>query len=148
MQRDTQNLVGGLGLAATGLFASLYAGTHYHAGELANMGEGYFPVVLGAALAVLGALIAIFAWFQKGTQASFQWRNVIYVTAGLVVFGASLQSLGLIPAVLLSVIVSLLADRNVNLRASIIIALGIAVIAYIIFHVGLSMTFPLWPWSA
>lgn len=147
MQRDTQDLVGGVAMTTVGLFASLYAGKHYEVGELASMGAGYVPVLLGGVLAVLGAAIAVPAWFRKGAPIPFEWRNALYVLAGLGVFGASLEPLGLVLAALLSALVSSRADRSVSWRSSAAIAAGIAVLAYLIFHVGLSMMLPIWPWS-
>ena len=65
-QKDSIDIIGGLLLTATGLFAVIYAQT-YTFGTLSRMGPGYFPVVLGAVLAVLGLLVAIPAWFRVGT---------------------------------------------------------------------------------
>ena len=64
-KRDTRDIIGGLGLAAIGLFAVIY-GQRYEFGDLNRMGAGYFPVALGALLAVLGMLIALPAFFRRG----------------------------------------------------------------------------------
>ena len=63
--KDIQDVLGGLGLAALGVFAAVYA-QRYEFGDLNRMGAGYFPVTLGALLAVLGLMIAVPAFFRSG----------------------------------------------------------------------------------
>lgn len=144
--KDIRDIVGGLGLTVLGLAAALVA-RDYEFGTLNRMGPGYFPIVLGILLALLGLLIAIPAFFRSGTSVNVEWKTFALVMTSIVVFAASLKTLGLIAATVLSVIVSLLADRQTRWKGRLVIAAGVAVVTYLVFAVGLSMVLPVWPWS-
>jgi hypothetical protein len=141
--RDYQDLIGGALLLALGVFFVLYA-RRYNFGTLAQMGPGFFPTVLGVMLAILGALIALPAWKRKGSMPSVQWRTLLLVLAGVVLFAFTLRPLGLIVACLLTVIASSLADRETSWRLRLIIAIAVMLITVGIFKFGLGMTIPLW----
>lgn len=144
--KDTQDIVGGLALVAIGLFASLYA-QQYEFGDLNRMGPGYFPVVLGMILAVLGALIAIPAFMRRGEPVHVEYKTFALVMASLIAFALTLKVLGLVLATALAVIISSLADRDITWKARIILAVCVAGLTWLVFIFGLSMTLPTWPWS-
>ena len=146
--RDTQDLVGGLALAALGLFAAYYAHDHYEIGNLRRMGPGFFPVSLGLTLAVLGLLVAIPAWFRQGPAIRPAWNTLFLVTLSLVVFSFSLKTLGVMVATALAVLLSSMADRQFGWKARLLLCIGVAAVTYLIFILGLNMVLPLWPWSA
>ena len=62
--RFKKDYYGGALLIVIGL-AAVYAGIGYRVGELAHMGPGFFPVALGALLALTGLLIALSARGEK-----------------------------------------------------------------------------------
>lgn len=72
--KDSRDIIGGLGLAAVGLFAVIY-GQRYEFGDLNRMGPGYFPIVLGSMLAGLGVLIALPAFFRCGEPIIVAWKT-------------------------------------------------------------------------
>ena len=61
---------GGALLIVVGL-AAVYAGVGYRVGELAHMGPGFFPVALGALLALTGLLIAVSARGSSGRSSTW-----------------------------------------------------------------------------
>ena len=146
--RDTKDLVGGLALTVFVLFAAYYANEHYDIGDLRRMGPGFFPVSLGLTLAVLGLLVALPAWFRQGPEIRPAWPTLGLVILSLVVFSFSLKTLGIVFASMLAVFISSLPDRGIGWRTRLILSLGVAVVTYLIFIVGLSMVLPVWPWSA
>jgi hypothetical protein len=145
-QKDMQDVIGGLGLAALGLFAAIYA-QRYEFGDLNRMGAGYFPVTLGALLAVLGLMIAVPAFFRSGPAISVQWKTFALIMASIVAFALTLKVLGLILATVLSVLLATLADHETRGKGRLMIAGGVAAVTYLVFGFGLSMTLPIWPWS-
>jgi hypothetical protein len=145
--RDTQDLVGGLALTALGLFAAYYAHEHYEIGNLRRMGPGFFPVSLGLTLAVLGILVALPAWFRQGPVIQPAWKTLGLVTLSLVVFSLTLKTLGLIVATSLSVLLSSIPDRGIQWKNRWLLCIGVSVVTYLIFIMGLGMLLPLWPWS-
>lgn len=145
--KDMQDVLGGLALAALGTFAAVYA-QQYEFGDLNRMGAGFFPVTLGVMLAVLGAMIAIPAFFRSGPAIQVRWKAFALVMASIVAFALTLKVLGLILATMLTVVLASLADDDTNWKSRAMIAVGVAVITYLVFGLGLSMVLPIWPWSA
>lgn len=145
-QKDSIDIIGGLLLTATGLFAVIYAQT-YSFGSLSRMGPGYFPVVLGAVLAVLGLLVAIPAWFRVGTGPVVKWKTFTIVIGSVVIFAATLKVLGLILCTALAVLIASLADDEITWKGRLILAVAVSTITYLVFIFALSMVLPAWPWS-
>lgn len=144
--KDIQDIIGGLGLAAVGLFAVVY-GQRYEFGDLNRMGPGYFPVALGAMLAALGVLIAIPAFFRRGEPITVAWKTFALIMASILVFAFTLKLLGLVLASALAVIVATLADNTSGWKWRLLTAAGIALVTYLVFRLGLGMVLPTWPWS-
>lgn len=144
--RDTTDIIGGLFLTGLGLFFALYA-QRYNMGTLNRMGPGYFPVVLGVIMALLGLLIAIPAFLKAGIGPEISWKTMFIVIGSVVLFGLTLQSLGLMLASMITVVVASLADHDTTWRTRTFMAAGVAPIIYLIFIFGLGMTIPVWPWS-
>jgi lipid-A-disaccharide synthase-like uncharacterized protein len=144
--KDVRDIVGGLGLAAVGLFAVVY-GQRYEFGDLNRMGPGYFPVVLGLMLAVLGVLIALPAFFRRGEPVTVAWKTFGLVMACISVFAFTLKLLGLVLATVLAVFVASLADNAPGWKWRVATASGIALVTWVVFKLGLGMVLPTWPWS-
>ena len=60
MNKLTKDHVGGALLLAVGI-AVVVAGKGYGVGTLRSMGSGFFPVVLGVLLALIGAFVPVLA---------------------------------------------------------------------------------------
>lgn len=142
---EYRDLVAGLLMAGLGLFVAAYAASHYRMGDAARMGPGYFPTVLGLVLAALGLLIVAFA-FRKAVHVlsppPFVWRPLLAVLAAILVFSALVERLGLVPATIGLTFVVVLAERPFQLRRTLLLAIGLALISWLIFAVGLQMTLP------
>jgi hypothetical protein len=144
--KDMQDVVGGLALAALGAFAAIFA-QRYEFGDLNRMGPGFFPVILGVLLAVLGTLIAVPAFFRSGPPVQLRWKPFALVMASLVAFAMTLKVLGLIVATMLAVVIASLADNDTRWKGRILVAVGVALMTYLVFGLGLGMVLPMWPWS-
>ncbi|UOD50000.1 tripartite tricarboxylate transporter TctB family protein [Orrella daihaiensis] len=145
IKKDLRDLLGGLLMIAIGGFAVIY-GQRYEMGQLQQMGPGYFPVVLGSILALLGVFIAVPALFRTGTAIEVQWKSLFWVSASLILFAGLLNIVGVIFATMICVLTSSMAS-TLPWRKKLILAASIALLTYLIFSLGLGMQFPLWPWS-
>jgi hypothetical protein len=143
--RDIHDLVGGLLMTATGLFFALY-GREYEFGDTARMGPGYFPVVLGWILAVLGLVVAVPAWWRRGTAVVIQWSNLFWCVLSLVVFAITLRVLGVVLASFLAALLSLVPS-SMGLRTRLCVCTVVALLTTLIFPIGLQMILPILPWS-
>ncbi len=139
------DLVGGGLMTATGLFFALY-GSQYAFGTTARMGPGYFPVVLGWALAVLGLLIAVPAWWRRGTRIQVEWSSLFWCVLSLLLFAFTLRLLGVVLASFVTALLSL-SPTAMAWRTRLAVSAAVALITTLIFPIGLSMILPIWPWS-
>ncbi|MBV8287062.1 MAG: tripartite tricarboxylate transporter TctB family protein [Hyphomicrobiales bacterium] len=112
------------------------------------MGPAMFPTLVGALLAVLGAIIALRSFAFEGEPVPrFYLRPIGVSLLGIVLFGVALQWLGLITAVAVLVLVGAYAARDVRplenpALAAVMIAFSVAVFVWL-----LGLPLPLWPTS-
>ena len=145
MQRDWPEIWGGLILAFVGIGAALYAWQNYEMGTLRQMGPGFFPVALGAALCGFGLIIALPALWRSGDSASFDGASLVLILAAVLVFGLALPRLGLVFASFVTVLVATLPAQRRGWLWRGVLAVSITLVTVLVFHVGLRMTLPLWP---
>jgi Tripartite tricarboxylate transporter TctB family len=127
--------------AAFMVFAS-----QYRFGEAHRMGPGYFPIMVGALLAALGAIVAARSFaFDGPPVARFNPRPLLVTLVAVVLFGVTLDKLGFAAAIAVLVIVSAYADRNVRLLHSIGLAallIGFSIAAFVWL---LGLPIQVWP---
>lgn len=145
MQRDWPDVWGGLALAALGAFASGWALANYEIGSLRQMGPGFFPAVLGAALAALGLIITLPAWRRTAASAPVEPKAAAAVLASILIFGFGLSRLGLVGATAASVLVATLPAPRPGWLWRVLLAVALTALTVLVFGFGLQMTLPLWP---
>jgi hypothetical protein len=139
------------GLIFVGFGAAFgYAASGYELGTAFRMGPGYFPLILGGVLALLGVAIIV-----KGVTAaaadteigSVPWRASFLIIAALVYFGATIRGLGLVLAIFGAGLLAALASRQNGPVAALVIAVALTIACVAIFHYGLGVAVPLFgPW--
>jgi hypothetical protein len=75
------------------------------------------------------------------------WKTLFIVISSVVLFGATLQTLGVVFATMTTLVVASLADNDISWRERAILIVTVPPIIYLIFIFGLGMTVPVWPWS-
>ena len=130
-------LVGGV---ATGIGAS------YRLGTPDNMGPGFFPVMLGIALLLLGIAVAALNVRQNGDGLpSIQLKPIIVVLGAVVAFGILVDRLGLVITIGVIVALCALAGWRTSIREQLVLFLCLAALVSGVFVVGLGLPMPLWP---
>ena len=145
--RNQKDLWAGLMFAAFGVFFSGF-GTQYTFGTGARMGPGYFPIVLGVILIVLGVVIALMALSPKAEAhkvANFSWFTIILILGSVVLFGLMLTRLGLILSLITVVLVASYASHEFGWKAAIINTIVLVALCLFVFVYALSLQFLLWP---
>ena len=120
----------------------------YHIGTAAKMGPGYFPLVLGGILALLGAIIAlgsISAGNEELRVSKVGWRELGLILGSVALFGALLPSFGIVVALVALIAVSAFASHDFSMRDTLIAIAVLAIFSYLVFVKGLALQFPLWP---
>ena len=113
------------------------------------MGPGYFPLVLGGLLALLGVLI-----IGKGVVVGLgepigvvPWRSVVLLVVAVIFFAATIRGLGLVPTLFVTTLLAALAGRRTGIGWAIVIAAGLTALSVVIFVLALQLRLPLLgPW--
>lgn len=145
-----RDYVGGVLMIALGLGAA-WQGSTYEIGKMSRMGPGFFPVALGVILALAGIAIAVTARFEQDAVDAAplppEWRAWGCICASIVAFVVLGKFGGLVPATFAVVFVSALGDRQNRPIDAALLAIGCVVVAFVIFHWGLQLQFPLFQWG-
>lgn len=150
-----RDLCGGVLFVIVGLVV-LIQGRTYGIGSLTDIGAGFFPVILGVALVVLGALIASSGLWSdpaatksadvslpKADLAPLEWRGIVAVVAGVGAFIAIGALFGLAPAAFCCVFISALGDRSTTITNAALLAVAMTAFAVCFFCYVLSIQFPI-----
>ena len=118
----------------------------YRLGDLHRMGPAMFPTLVGALLAVLGAVIALRGLVTVGPPVPpFHARPIGISLVAIVLFGVTLQWLGLIAAIAVLVLVGAYAAQGTRLRETVVLAAVMIVFSVAVFVWLLGLPLPLWP---
>jgi hypothetical protein len=145
-----KHVLSGLMFSALAIFG-LWVSRDYPIGTALRMGTGYVPRLLCWALLALGVLILVQGArdvrvvAEYESQAPWGWRAAIFVTASLVVFGLTLEWLGLVISILLLIGVGAIATPILRPLETFIAALVLIALSWAIFILGLGLTIPVWP---
>lgn len=120
----------------------------YSLGTPARMGAGFFPLVLGCVLAVLGGAIAVRSLAVAGDPLpAIPVRPLGKLVLGVCLFALLLVPVGLVGAVLVLVLVASWAGREFRWKEAAALGIGLAAACAILFVKGLGLSVPLWPQS-
>lgn len=138
-----------------GAFA--WGATTYNVGEGARMGPGYFPLMLGILLAIIGAAITFTSLVVEaeggGKIGKWAWKPLFFIILANVVFGILLAGLpsikvpamGMIVAIYALTFIASMAEAGWKFKTTLILATVLAVGSYLAFVVALKLQFPVWP---
>jgi hypothetical protein len=144
---DQKNFVTGLFYLASGAAVAISA-SQYPIGSAARMGAGYFPLIVGVALAFTGICVLATALTQGAVISQFgSWplRNVAIVLGAVVLFALLLETMGLLVAIPVLIGVSALAHPKFSWRAVLLSILVLVPLTWVIFVVLLGLQFPVLP---
>lgn len=137
--------------------AFAWGATTYNIGTGARMGPGYFPLMLGILMALLGALIIFNAMIFKTEDGDkigpWAWKPLFFIIAGNLIFGVllgglpsvHLPAMGMVAAIYALTFVAALAGEEFKIKEVAILATLLAVASYIGFIMLLQLQFQAWP---
>jgi putative tricarboxylic transport membrane protein len=145
-----KDVLAGLLFVAVALIG-LYVSRDYPIGTAVRMGTGYVPRLLCWLLLGLGAWVLVQGFFETQSEraaspsATAAWRPLVFVPASLVIFGLSIERLGLVLSILLLIIVGAAGARGLRPFETVAAAVALIVLSWGIFIVGLGLAIPVWP---
>ncbi|NMM75470.1 hypothetical protein B2J86_05400 [Acidovorax sp. SRB_14] len=131
--------------------------TTYNVGSGARMGPGYFPLILGILLAILGVIITFKATVvetEDGDKVGkWAWKQIFFILASNFAFGILLAGLpsigvpamGLIVAIYGLTFIASLAGDQFHAKSVFVLATVLAIGSYVAFVWALKLQFPVWP---
>ena len=154
--KSQKDFFAGLMFLAVGVgFA--WGATTYNVGTGARMGPGYFPLMLGILLAIIGAAIMFKATVVETMDGerigSWAWKPIVFVIGANLLFGVLLAGLpsfgvpamGLIVAIYGLTFVASLAGHEFHFKQVFVLATVLAAGSYMAFVWALNLQFPVWP---
>jgi hypothetical protein len=131
-----------LGFALVAIVAS----RHYSMGNGGKMGPGYFPMMLGIALAGLGALLLGRSLVLEGTRVTrLQGRPILMIVLGVILFGLMIPYLGLVVALATVTAVSAFATSQSRPLEVAALAAVLAAFSVGVFVYALRLPLTIWP---
>jgi len=154
--KSQKDFFSGLMFMAVGI-AFAWGATTYKVGDGARMGPGYFPLMLGVLLAILGAVITFKAMVvetEGGDRiGAWAWKPLFFIISANLIFGVLLGGLpsfkipamGLIVGIYALTFIAAMAGEEFKFKEVLILATVLAIISYLAFIVLLKLQFPVWP---
>ena len=137
--------------------AFAWGATTYKVGEGARMGPGYFPLMLGVLMAILGIAItfkSLVVETEGGDKiGKWAWKPLVYIIAANLLFGVflgglpsiKLPAMGMIAGIYALTFVASMAENGWKVKNTFILATVLAVGSYIAFVLVLKLQFAVWP---
>lgn len=160
---NKKDVAAGLLFVAIGV-ATAVGASDYPLGAIRNIGPGYFPIMLGIVLALLGAAVASqgIAFGGAVDAATGQDREqdreqdqeddegiairpLIMITLAVVAFGVMVRPLGLAVATIALVALSSLGGREFGLLKVVLLSVGLIALSWLTFIYLLGLPMTLWP---
>jgi hypothetical protein len=137
--------------------AFAYGATNYSVGTGARMGPGYFPLLLGICMAILGAVITFKSLVVETADGdkigSIAWKPLFFIIAANLIFGILLGGLpsiklpafGLIVGIFALTFVASMAGDEFKFKEVLVLAIILCLLSYGAFILLLKLQFPVWP---
>ncbi len=137
--------------------AFAWGATTYTVGQGARMGPGYFPLMLGILLAILGVAITfkslVIEVVGGDKIGKWAWKPLVFIILANLLFGIllaglpsiKLPAMGMIVAIYALTFISSMAETGWKFKQTFILATVLAIGSYLAFVVLLKLQFPVWP---
>jgi len=154
--KSQKDFFSGLMFTVVGV-AFAWGATTYTVGSGARMGPGYFPLMLGILMALIGLGIMFTGLSVETTDGEkigkWAWKQVVFILGANLAFGILLGGLpslgipamGMIIAIYALVIISSLAGHEFKLPSVLVLATVLAVGSYVAFIWALKLQIQVWP---
>ena len=134
-----------------------WGATTYTIGDGARMGPGYFPLLLGIVLAIIGGIVMFQAMVVETPDGDrigrWAWKPLVFIIAANFLFGILLggwpllgiPAMGLIIAIFVLTFVAAMAGTEFKFSEVLVLAILLAALSWFAFVWGLNLQFQVWP---
>lgn len=143
--RGQQDFLSGLLFIAIGA-GFIVLGRDLQMGVADRMGPGYIPFAAALILVGLGTVVMVrgVAWQGEGVSRPV-WRPLLLIPLAALVFGLTLERLGLVVAIVLAIGIARLAQPRARVVHTLAIAAGMAAFCSALFIYGFNLPIPVLP---
>ena len=122
----------------------LWFGRDYRFGTLARMGPGFFPLTLSWLLIGFGIVIGGLAFsFSEGAKVAIpNWRGLSIVTVAIILFGALINSAGLLVTAFIVPLIAAFASTEGRRKEALILSAIVSITCVVVFVYGLRQPIP------
>ena len=154
--KSQKDFFSGLMFMAVGI-SFAWGATTYTVGTGARMGPGYFPLLLGILMAILGGVVtfkSLVVETEDGDKiGSWAWKPLFFIIAANLVFGVclgglpsiKLPAMGLIVGIYALTFIASIAGEEFKFKEVLILSSVLALMSYLAFVLVLKLQFPVWP---
>jgi hypothetical protein len=128
--------------------AFTWGATRYALGKAAKMGPGYFPLILGGLLTILGVIVFIRSLVrdsEEGRVDRIALKPMVLMFGSIAAFALLLRSAGLVVSIFAIILISSLASRESRFWETLISAIVLCAASLAVFVYGLNLQIPVWP---
>ncbi len=121
---------------------------NYAFGSATRMGPGYLPSVLAWFMIGLGAFLALRGLLDRGPELERSMlRPQFFIIAAIVVFGLTIERLGLVPSVIVSTVIASHASSEMRWKETLMLAAGLSALCAVLFVKLLGQPLAIWTWN-
>jgi Tripartite tricarboxylate transporter TctB family len=125
---------------------AILAARNYSLGAAGKMGPGYFPLLLGATLAVLGIILIARSVVLDGEPLpTFHVVPLAVIAAAVCLFGVLIEPFGLVIALAVLTLLSAWAGPQFRISEAIALTAVLIVFSVGVFVYALGLTLSIWP---
>jgi hypothetical protein len=145
---NAKDLAAGLIFICIGVLFCVVALSTLNVGEPSRMGPGFFPILAGGLVILLGIAICVKGVGHENTEfGAVPWRGLILISVAPIVFGICIRGLGLGPTAALTSIITCFASYKVGPVRAVVITAVLTAFCLAVFHYGLGLPIPvIGPW--
>ena len=121
-------------------------GSSYPVGSIDRMGPGYFPLLLGGTLALIGLGLVFEVMRSEQIKLRFPIRPFAAVTAGVLAFAFLAERAGLVPAIFALVFLSVCGEQPVRMKNAFAISVFMSLVGVLVFVKGLGIPLSAFWW--
>jgi hypothetical protein len=142
--KSPQDFGAGVLFLAIGI-AGIYFGRDLAFGSASKMGPGFFPTLLSCGIALLGAIVGLRALAIEGPPIEpVKLRPILFILIAVLAFGYLIEQIGLAITTAGLAVFAAYARHDVNLKETVLLAIGLAAFAIVVFAYALGQPLPIW----